>query len=515
VEWRVAEGFWATSEVSYDQKFSRSSFALKGDREMKSKQNGHRGGTGVATLEENRLAETMAHGGAETLTEQMLEQVPVNVMRSDTDHVIRYMNTASRNTLKKIEHLLPCRVEEVVGSSVDIFHKNPSYQRKLLSDPKNLPHHANIQLGPETLSLNATALYDAQHKHVGTMVVWEVITERLQLEAQNADFAGQIAAIGRSQAIIEFKMDGTVITANENFLKALGYSLGEIQGKHHSMFVEDSYRRSAEYTEFWAKLNRGEYVADEFKRIGKGGKEVWIQASYNPILDLKGKPCKVVKYATDVTPQKLAAGKAQAVVEFKMDGTIITANENFLKTTGCNLDEIKGKNQSIFLDEGYRNSAEYKELWAKLNRGEYITGEFKRVNKAGNELWIQASYNPMLDHNGKPFKVVEYTTDITERKIVVNKVAGYLDKISKGEIPPKISETYSGDFNLMRINLNTCIDNINALVADANVLSRAAVEGKLSTRADASKHQGDFRKIVQGVDDCLDAVIGPLKVSDD
>src|SRR5208282_5555384 len=148
-----------------------------------------------------------------------------------------------------------------------------------------------------------------------------------QQKLLNADYSGQIAAIGKAQAVIEFHMDGTIVTANDNFLKTLGYTLEEIKGKHHSMFVDEAYRQSADYREFWARLNRGEYVADEFKRIGKGGKEVWIQASYNPILDLNGKPFKVVKYATDTTQQKLlnadysgqiaAIGKSQAVIEFK------------------------------------------------------------------------------------------------------------------------------------------------------------------------------------------------------
>src|SRR5690349_6258070 len=167
------------------------------------------------------------------------------------------------------------------------------------------------------------------------------------------DYRGQIEAISKSQAVIEFNMDGTIIRANDNFLNAMGYSLTEIQGQHHSMFVDTEYGRSFAYRDFWAKLNRGEYLSDEFKRIAKGGREVYIQASYNPILDLNGRPFKVVKYATDVTDQKLknidyqgqleAIGRSNAVIEFNMDGTIITANDNFLKTLGYSLAEIKGK----------------------------------------------------------------------------------------------------------------------------------------------------------------------------
>ena len=199
----------------------------------------------------------------------------------------------------------------------------------------------------------------------------------------------EVAAISRSQAVIEFNMDGTIVTANENFLKTLGYSLGEIQGKHHSMFVEPATRDSAAYREFWASLNRGEYRAAEFKRIGKGGKQIWIQASYNPLLDRNGKPYRVIKFATDVTAAKIgsmadagmiaAIGRAQAVIEFNLDGTIITANENFLNTMGYSLGEIQGKHHSMFVEPATRDSSTYREFWASLNRGEYQAAEYKRI----------------------------------------------------------------------------------------------------------------------------------------
>ena len=259
----------------------------------------------------------------------------------------------------------------------------------------------------------------------------------------NADYQGQLAAIGKSQAVIEFQMDGTVLTANENFLKTLGYTLDEIKGKHHSLFVEPAYKASAEYREFWAALNRGEYQAAEYKRIGKGGKEVWIQASYNPILDLSGKPVKVVKYATDTTLAKLEAadahgqleaiGKSQAVIEFQMDGTIITANANFLHALGYSLDEVKGRHHSMFVEPGFKESHEYREFWAALNRGEYQAAEYKRIGKGGKEVWIQASYNPILDLNGKPFKVVKYATETTEAKLQNADYQGQLAAIGKSQ----------------------------------------------------------------------------------
>jgi len=250
-------------------------------------------------------------------------------------------------------------------------------------------------------------------------------------------------AIGRSQAVIEFAMDGTIVTANENFLKTLGYSLGEIQGKHHSMFVDPSERDAASYREFWASLKRGEYQAAEYKRIGKGGREVWIQASYNPILDKHGKPFKVVKFATDITRRKIegmedasqitAINRAQAVISFELDGTIIHANENFLNAMGYALSEIQGKHHSMFVDAATRNSAAYREFWAKLNRGEYQSAEYKRVGKAGKEVWILASYNPVLDEKGKPFKVVKFAADVTQQKLATADLAGQISAIGKSQ----------------------------------------------------------------------------------
>ena len=253
----------------------------------------------------------------------------------------------------------------------------------------------------------------------------------------------RLAAIDKSQAVIEFNLDGTIVTANRNFLSALGYSLSEIQGQHHSMFITASERDSVAYREFWARLNRGEYQVAEYKRIAKGGREIWIQASYNPIFDQKGRPFKVVKYATDITAQKIrsmedagkidAIDRAQAVIEFKLDGTIVTANENFLKTVGYSLTEIQGKHHRMFVEPAERESAEYREFWASLGRGEYQAAEYKRVGKGGREVWILASYNPILDDTGTPFKVVKFATDVTGQKLQTADLAGQIAAIGKSQ----------------------------------------------------------------------------------
>lgn len=259
-----------------------------------------------------------------------------------------------------------------------------------------------------------------------------------QQKLETANYMGQIAAINKSQAVIEFNMDGTIITANEGFLSVVNYRLDEIVGKKHSMFVEPSYGESVDYENFWAALNKGEYQIAEYKRIGKGGREVWIRASYNPIFDMNGKPFKVVKFAIDTTAEKLTAAnfsgqidaiqKSQAVIEFNLDGTIITANQNFLTTLGYKLTEIQGKHHSMFVTPADQNSGEYREFWQALNRGEYQAAEYLRIGKGGREVWIQASYNPILDLNGNPYKIVKFATDVT-RQVVARKKSEYVSSM--------------------------------------------------------------------------------------
>jgi methyl-accepting chemotaxis protein len=237
----------------------------------------------------------------------MLDSMAAAVTYADKEFKITYVNPAAQKLLQKVEQFLPVKASEIVGQSIDIFHKNPSHQRRLLADPKNLPFEGQIQIGPEYFALKASSIFDHDKNIIGTLVIWECVTERVQREALNNDYAAQIAAVSKAQAVIAFNMDGTIITANDNFLAALGYTLDEIKGRHHSMFVDDAIKHSPEYKEFWAKLNRGEYQSAEYKRVGKGGKEIRIQASYNPIFDLNGKPFKVVKYATDLTAEKARA----------------------------------------------------------------------------------------------------------------------------------------------------------------------------------------------------------------
>ncbi|WP_275557280.1 methyl-accepting chemotaxis protein [Pseudoalteromonas sp. J010] len=295
------------------------------------------------------------------------------------------------------------------------------------------------------------------------------------------DSAGQIAAINRSQAVIEFDLQGNILKANQNFLSTMGYKEEEVIGQHHRLFVAEDYAQSTEYKAFWQRLQQGQFESGEFHRLAKGGKEVWISATYNPILDEQGKPLKVVKFATDITKQKLshadfsgqlaAIRKSQAVIEFAMDGTILWANELFLDTMHYKLEEIQGKHHRLFATAKQANSAEYQEFWHKLNRGEFDSGQYLRHDKHGNHVWIQASYNPILDQKGKPFKVVKYATDITAQKQAVECIKAAIFAMEQGDLRHRITVPLDGEFSVLQQAMNGLFDKLSDLV---NTINRGA-----------------------------------------
>ncbi|MEJ8473893.1 methyl-accepting chemotaxis protein [Roseibium algae] len=247
----------------------------------------------------------MLQGSAKTpknLVVAAVEELMANVMIADSSYNIVYMNDAVKNLLRDAETDIRQKfpdfeVDKLIGRSIDVFHKNPAHQRGLL-DHLTDTHRAAIKIGERTFDLIANHMFKGG-KRIGTVVEWADAAERLM----NIEYAGKIEALGRSQAVIEFEMDGTILDANDNFLNALGYRKGEVEGKHHSMFVDPAFRSSAEYAGFWEKLRAGEFQQSEFKRIRKDGSDVWIQATYNPIFDSSGKPVKVVKFATDITSE--------------------------------------------------------------------------------------------------------------------------------------------------------------------------------------------------------------------
>ncbi|HEY1087921.1 MAG TPA: methyl-accepting chemotaxis protein, partial [Archangium sp.] len=334
--------------------------------------------------------------------------------------------------------------------------------------------------------------------------------------APSSDLKPKWEAVERVQAVIEFTLDGTVLHANSNFLGCLGYSLDEVKGQHHRLFCDPEWANSPEYAAFWAKLQRGEFHSGSFRRVGKGGKEVWIEASYNPILDAHGKPVKVVKFATDITKAKHAAlenegrmsaiHKVQAIIEFQPDGTILEANENFLKTVGYSLDEIRGKHHRMFCEPGYAGSPEYPAFWQKLARGEFDAGVYKRVGRGGKEIWLQASYNPVFDARGKVTKVIKLATDITDQMMVQN-IERMVARAVAGELGHRIDASQlRGTALALATSINSLLDAVVAPIAETQRTMRKVAEGDVTVRM-----EGDFKGEFKVLQDAINQSVGQLE----
>jgi methyl-accepting chemotaxis protein len=312
-------------------------------------------------------------------------------------------------------------------------------------------------------------------------------------DALLVDLKGQMAAIHRVMAVIEFDLDGTIRSANQNFLDALGYGAEEIVGKHHRMFVSPAEQQSEGYRALWAKLARGEYHAGEAMRIAKGGREIWIQASYNPILGADGRPFKVVKFATDITAQKLrsaddagqiaAIGRSQAVIEFDLDGKVITANQNFLDVLGYKLADIQGRHHSMFVAAEEREGPAYRAFWQKLGSGQYDAGRYRRIARDGRDVWIQASYNPVTDANGRLMKVVKFATDITAEvaaaralETAVHDTQAVVERATAGDLTARVDLAgKSGPIGDLCAGLNRVLDSVVAIVAEVKSASDAVI----------------------------------------
>ena len=284
--------------------------------------------------------------------------------------------------------------------------------------------------------------------------------------SSGVDARSVLDALGRSMAIIEFDPTGKILNANENFCQALGYSLSEIKGQHHRMFVDPAYATSPEYIEFWTRLGRGEHDACQYKRLAKGGREIWIQASYNPVIDGKGRVLKVVKAATDITAAKLkaaeveskltAVSRVQAVIEFTLDGHVIDANDNFLAVLGYRIDEIRGQHHRMFVEKAEAQSDAYANFWQTLNKGECVSASFRRVGKGGKEVWIQASYNPIFDMDGRPTKVVKFANDISD----LTEIGAGLKRLAGNDLTRSIDKSFSPTFEQLRLDFNVAHENM-------------------------------------------------------
>jgi methyl-accepting chemotaxis protein len=294
----------------------------------------------------------------------------------------------------------------------------------------------------------------------------------------------KLAALDRVQGVIEFDLTGRILTANSNFLDVVGYTLPEIVGQHHSLFMDPVQRDTDGYRAFWERLRAGTFESGQFQRVGRGGRPIWIQASYNPILDLRGRPYKVVKFATDITRQRTeeadragqiaAIHKVQAVIAFDLDGTVLEANDNFLAVMGYARDEVVGKHHSLFVEPGDRESEAYRAFWTALRNGTYQAAQFRRLGRDGREVWIQASYNPILDAAGRPYKVVKFATDITEQVRLLADLRTMIDR-NFGEIEHAVAHS-TGAASLASAAAESTSGNVQTVAAAAEELAASVAE---------------------------------------
>ena len=330
-------------------------------------------------------------------------------------------------------------------------------------------------------------------------------------------------ALDRSQGRVEFDLDGTITFVNPIMLAVLGYTLAELKGQHHSMLVPEAERSGEEYRTFWEALRAGRHQAREFKRIAKSGQPVWIQAAYNPVLDRRGRPMKIVKLATDVTERKTrdaataaqiaALDRSQAVIHFTLDGTITDANANFLTTMGYALDEVRGRHHSLFVCDAERGSPAYAAFWQALAAGRYQAGEFQRVAKGGRAVWIFGAYNPILDADGKPCAVVKFATDVTQQVIDRNRRMDGQKAIEAdiGAIMQAMSDV-ARQTRATTETVGHTSGNVQAVAAGTeefaasiNELSRHASESK--TISDEAVHRaGEAGHIISGLTSAADRI---------
>ncbi|AXX93046.1 chemotaxis protein [Malaciobacter molluscorum LMG 25693] len=332
----------------------------------------------------------------------------------------------------------------------------------------------------------------------------------------------KLKALEANYAIISFNPDGTIIEANKNFLDAIGYSLEEIQGKHHRIFCTESYKNSQEYKDFWKILNDGITQTAEFKRIKKNKEPIYIQASYIPIKDNKGKVYEIIKFAQDITEIKVqnldykgqleAISKSQAIIEFNMQGVILNANKNFLDTFGYTIEEIQGKHHKMFCEQSYVNSNEYIKFWENLNKGEFNSGQFLRIGKNNKKVWIQASYNPIFDTEGKPFKVVKYATDITQRKEMIFQIDNNVQNLTKSlnhlneasktmEKGAKITQNGSEEINDSITQINEAVSNlsekIESMLSSISSISSTSKEAERMTKEAREKSKQTTQSMIK------------------
>lgn len=439
------------------------------------------------------------------------------VLMLDRSLKVTFANLRMRELLRSEQSIFRAQWHDfepsrIIGCDFDRLHDKPAYLRQILSDPSRLPCQADLVVGGKTFMAGIAAVHDDDGGLIGYTMEWGG-------GSASAEQSEKLAVLDRVQTVIEFTPDAIVLTANENFLQLFGYTLEEIIGKHNDMFIDEVTKKTKEYRELWASLARGESHGIRTKVVARDGSDMWLSVSYNAVVNAQGETVRIVAFVTDITKSekrnnerkaKLAAlDRVEAIIEFSLDGIVLDANENFLKVMGYRLDEIVGKPHSIFVDPAYARGDAYRQHWDGLRSGQVMAGKFARIAKDGHEVWIQASYNPLLDLDGKPYKVVKFATDVTalevERRMVekerearaseqghvVRTIAEGLRHMAAGDLTSRINEAFSGDYESLRKDFNLAVDRLQETMKSVLSASRAigTGAGEISRAAEDLSHR--------------------------
>ncbi|MEN7550141.1 PAS domain-containing protein [Rapidithrix thailandica] len=353
-------------------------------------------------------------------------------------------------------------------------------------------------------------------QHMGEMKNAQEEMAKRQMELD-----GTLAAINSNSAFIEFDKNGDVTGANNLFLKAFKYKLEEIIGKHHRIFCDDAFTQSAKYKLFWEKLREGTPQTGEFKRLDKHGNEVWLMANYTPVVDENGDVVKIIKLATDITVDKLrnldtsgqldAVNKASCVIEYDLEGNVLQVNDNFLSLLGYTLEEIKGKHHRTLCEPEYVASSEYQAFWKKLKRGEFDQGTYKQVGKNEKDVYLQATYNPIFDMDGKPVKVVMIATDITRFTIALSQVSNFVNELSQGNFDAELSVHAEGDLGRMIQGNLALRDNLKNIINEIyKVIKSAGEDGNLNARLALEDAKGMWKELIDALNLLLQSIADPI-----
>lgn len=406
------------------------------------------------------------------LDKRVIDHLSSAIMLVDSDFTITYLNQAAQQLFQRCQHHFKHKIPDF--SVATLLDQNLTRLLQVAASNHSMDHliaagHLDFVLDSLHFKLVYQPMSHAQGQVKGGMIEWIEQSELLTASKL-------YHVMSEQQAYIEYDTKGTILHANPRFLAMTGYRLDDIKGQHHNAVLAEDFKTSAEMHQLWRQLAQGQPQSIEYKLNTRSQQQLWFSANYTPILDASGKVFKIIETATDITTEKLmkidregqlaAIGLSQAVIEFTLDGIILTANQNFLATVGYSLAEIQGKHHSLFVDEAYKRSQEYQAFWDTLKSGKFFTGEYRRFGKNGQEIWNQASYNPIFDINGKPFKVVKYASNITAKKVVVNEIKRVMMELSNGDLTTEIEQKFDTEFVELGDSISNFIESLRETIAD-------------------------------------------------